>query len=587
MGAADASSVEQKSEHDAMSDSKQAMEKVASMPSETANVADEDERSVKLSGKTIMAVTAVCLIYFAQLTILVGVGAQGQTIAGHFNATDKVSWLSAPITIFTVVLCPMVSQACDYWGRKWFLTILVFIGALGALIIAQAKSINMIIAGVSVMGVAFGNQPLLHAVVSEVLPRRWRGYGQGGTAAANSMGSVFGVVVGAALNRTNDPTKDGFRTYFYIVMAVHIVAGLLTLVGYNPPPTKKQKEFRGRTMDKLRTLDWGGFALLAAGLTLFCLALSWSQNPYPWSEPHVCATFAVGMAFALGLVVYETWFVKEGMFHHGLFNMGRNFPICLFCIFTDGIAFFAANLYFAFEVNMLYEKDTMLVNARLVVWFVACIVGAMATGLWCARFRNARWLTVCALLLMTISFALFSKADRSTNNAVWGYAVPLGIGLGMSITTLVTIAQLSTPPGLIALASGLMISVRSIGATCGIAIYNAIFVAEMSHLGDNVAHAAISHGLNPQFVGQFIGALTSRNETLMAMIPNVTGEIIEAGADALVGTYNTGFDHVWIAAASFAALAALSAAFLYDPVKEFNMRVDAPMEEKSEEESVI
>jgi len=256
----------------------------------------------------------------------------------------------------------MVSQACDFWGRKWFLTLLVFCGAIGSLIVAQAKSMGMVIAGVSIVGVSFGNQPLLHAVVSEVLPRRWRGYGQGACAAANSLGCILGLVVGAALNRTNDPTKEGFRNYFYMTMAIHIVAGLLTLVGYNPPPTTKQKEYRGRTMDKLKKLDWAGFVLLAAGLTLFCLGLSFSQNPYPWTDPHVCATFAVGMAFVVALVVYETWFTKEGMFHHGLFQMGRNYAICLFCVFTDGISFFAANLYFAFEVCL---RKTKLLSASM------------------------------------------------------------------------------------------------------------------------------------------------------------------------------------------------------------------------------
>ena len=68
------------------------------------------------------------------------------------------------------------------------------------------------------------------------------------------------------------------------------------------------------------------------------------------------------MAFVVALVVYETWFTKEGMFHHGLFQMGRNYAICLFCVFTDGISFFAANLYFAFEVCL---RKTKLLSASM------------------------------------------------------------------------------------------------------------------------------------------------------------------------------------------------------------------------------
>ncbi|KAJ6437285.1 siderophore iron transporter [Purpureocillium lavendulum] len=592
--AADNSSGEHKFEHDIMADSKPTVEQLT--PSASAA---ESEPRPRLHAKTFFAVAAVCLIYFAQLTVLLvntpGLCGnfpltvflqQGVTIAGHFNESGKVSWLTAPITILTVVMCPVVSQACDYFGRKWFLTLLTFLGAVGCVIVSRATTMNMAIAGMGVVGISFGTQPLLHAVVSEVLPRRWRGYGQGAAAACNSLGCVLGLIVGAVLNRTNDPTKEGFRYYFYMGMAVHVLASLLCLVGYNPPPTQKQREYSGRTMDKLKMLDWVGYVLMAAGLTIFCLALSWSQNPYPWSDPHVCATFAVGIAFMVALVVYETYFKKDGMFDHGLFSMNRNYAICLFCVFTDGIAFFAANIYFAFEVNVVYETDALLINTNFVVCFVSVVVGAMLTGLWCAKFRSGRWITVAALTLMVIFFAVMAKTDQSTRQAVWGYPVLLGFALGMSITSIVTLAQLSTPVGLIALASGLIISIRSVGATVGIAIYNALFVAELAHMGENIANAIIPMGLNPEDVGAFIGALNTRNETAIVMIPNVTGPMIEAGVDALVNTYLSGFHHVWIAGACFAAVAAISACFLYDPVKEFNFHVDAPMEETNEKDVI-
>lgn len=210
---------------------------------------------------------------------------------------------------------------------------------------------NMAIAGFSVIGISFGAQPLLHTVTSEVLPRRWRGWGQAANMTSNGLGSILGLLIGGALNRTNDPTSDGFRYYFYMAMAFYLAAVLLTIAAYNPPETERQKQFAGRTMDKLKMLDWVGYLLLASGLVLFCVGLSWSQNPYPWSDAHVSATFAVGLALAVCLIGYETFLKKDGMFHHGLFNGNRNFSISLFCVFAEGVGFFAANIYFAFQVR--------------------------------------------------------------------------------------------------------------------------------------------------------------------------------------------------------------------------------------------
>lgn len=223
-------------------------------------------------------------------------------------------------------------------------------GAVGSIIVARATSMNMAIGGFCVTGICFGVQPLLHTVTSEVLPRRWRAWGQAADMVSNGLGSICGLLVGGALNRTNDPTSNGFRNYFHMAMGWYVFAAVLCLVAYNPPETEKQKEFKGRTADKLRMLDWIGYALLAGGLVLFCIGLSWSQNPYPWSDAHVSATFATGLALAVGLVVYETYFKKDGMFHHGLFTNNRNFSLATFCVFAEGVAFFAANTYFAFQV---------------------------------------------------------------------------------------------------------------------------------------------------------------------------------------------------------------------------------------------
>lgn len=253
------------------------------------------------------------------------------------------------MAIFTVVLGPIVAQAADYWGRKWFLVGLSFSSALGGLITARATSMNMAIAGCCLIGTAFGMQPLLHAVVSEVLPRAWRGWAQSIVMLSNALGLFAGLVVGGALTRDGDP--NGLRTFFYIGMAFFLLTGSICVFAYRPPLRQLQKL---PLRDKLLRLDWVSYGLLASGLVLFCLGLSFLR-PYSWRDPLVSAPFAIGLVLAIALGIYEYRFKKDGMFHHGLFKGDRNFAISLICIFSEGIGFFAANQYFAFEVWFLKE----------------------------------------------------------------------------------------------------------------------------------------------------------------------------------------------------------------------------------------
>lgn len=368
----------------------------------------------------------------------------------------------------TVVLGPIVSQAADYWGRKWFLVILTTFGVVGSIIVARGSSMGMVISGFTVTGIAYGAQPLLHVVASEVLPRRWRGYGQAADMASNSLGSVIGLLIGGALNRTSNPASSGFRSYSYITMAGFAVAVVLTLFVYSPPQTKNQKQFT--TREKLGKLDWIGYALLSGGLVLFCLGLSWSENPYPWSDPRVSATFAIGLTVALALVTYEIFFKKDGMFHHGLFTRNRNFSIAIFCVFCEGIAFFSANTYFAFQVSVLYETDNLIVGFRYTIVLLTCMFASILAGFYSALQRRVRWITFSSFVLFITFFVCMATTNRGSTKPVWGYPILIGTALGITLTSLVTVAQLSTPPELIAIASGLIISIRSLGGTVGLAI---------------------------------------------------------------------------------------------------------------------
>ncbi|KAL0932703.1 siderophore iron transporter [Colletotrichum truncatum] len=455
----------------------------------------------------------------------------------------------------TVVLGPIFSQAADYWGRKWFIVIPTLFGAIGCVIVSRAMDINTCIAGFCVMGIAFGAQPLLHTVSSEVLPRKWRAYAQASDMISNGLGSILGLLVGGAFNRTNNPASDGFRSYFYLALALYAVSAIICIVAYNPPLRPLQKQLT--TMEKLGKLDWVGYFLMASGLVLFCLGLSWLKNPYEWSDPHVCATFAVGVALFLALVVYETWFKKDGLFHHGLFTNNRNFSLVITCVFAEGIAFFAANTYFAFQVSVLYETDAVLVGTRYALMSIASMFGSVACGWYCAKTHRLRWLTVGAFVIFVVFFACMATTDQGSSKPVWFYPVLLGLGLGMTLTTLITAAQLCIPPDLIAIASGLILSVRSLGGTIGIAIYNVIFNDSMSHMPGNIAKAVIPAGFNPENLGMLIGGLTTHNDELIAHIPGITPEIIGKAANALLGTYVSSFQKVWIAAACFVAVAVI------------------------------
>jgi hypothetical protein len=175
---------------------------------------------------------------------------------------------------------------------------------------------------------------------------------QGGLNAAGGLGGVVAFLGGQSLINMG---PEGWRKIWYIVTALMGASGLIIAALYWPPPMPLQKTLT--TGEKLKRLDWVGYLLLAAGLALLCMGLSWAESPYAWSNAHVVACIVVGGAVIIALVIHQIFFQKHGLLDHDLFKKDRNFAIAILCFFLDGMIFWAYNSYFPFQMATLYAYD--------------------------------------------------------------------------------------------------------------------------------------------------------------------------------------------------------------------------------------
>lgn len=75
-----------------------------------------------------------------------------------------------------------------------------------------------------------------------------------------------------------------------------------------------------------------------------------------------------------------------------------------------------------------------------------------------------------SFLAYVVFFALMAEIKLSNTAGTWAYPILMGIGLGWSLTYLVAAAQLSAPAHLIGLTSGILLSIRSLGASIALGI---------------------------------------------------------------------------------------------------------------------
>uniref|UniRef100_A0A0D2Y777 Major facilitator superfamily (MFS) profile domain-containing protein n=1 Tax=Fusarium oxysporum (strain Fo5176) TaxID=660025 RepID=A0A0D2Y777_FUSOF len=441
------------------------------------------------------------------------------------GGTGQTVWYSSCITILTVVLNPPIGQVADYWGRKAILVIMPLAGVVGSIIVSRAQSSGTLIAGFAILGLNYGSQSLSVAVMSEILPRHYRPIGQAVGSVSTALGAIIALLMGGGLLRHGD--NSNYRIFWYVTAGLYALASLGCLIGYNPPPRDLQVSLD--VSQKLKSLDWVGYALFAPALVLFCIALSWSQNPYSWDSANILAPFIISIVALIIFIVYEWRFKKDGMLHHELWRH-RNFAISLFVIFVEGIAFFAANSYFVFQISLVYDVSFLSGSVNFAILFIAAGVFSPVFGLWSSKRKTLRPPLVLGAICLLAFFILLATSKIDTPRyAFWIYPILPGIALPSIVPLSMVSAQFATTPELIALTSALMTSIRSLGGSIGLAINNAVLHNALDkELPKKIAEAALPLGLPASSLPALIQGLASQNKQAVAAVPGLTPEIAQA-----------------------------------------------------------
>ena len=473
---------------------------------------------------------------------LVGSGLLAQTITRAIGGSDKATWITLAVTIPSICIGPSVAQATDFWGRKWFVVVGMFLGTVGTIVVSRSNDIATAIAGQTIAGIGGSpTQALTHAIMSEILPRKHRPLAQAAIQISVGLASVTGLYVGGAMCRHN---PEGFRHFYYFVAACFFATGLLFALLYRPLARELQLL---SLWEKVQAFDIVGTILTLVAFLGICIGLGWSQNPYSWSNLHVFLPFVIGIVALVAIAIYAYWIRRDGIYHWELFK-SRNFVIAEVCFFAEGFLFLAFNNYLGYQISVLYGKDLFLTALEYSVAWYLVPVGAFSVGLYSTRTKTIRAPVVFSFLLMAVFWAAMAgTTDSSTGNQIYGLVILYGYSLGIAICILIVLAQLSIPSELVATATGLSLATRAAGGTVGLAVYDALFNNEISNkLVSEVSQAALSLGLPPASLRALLGALEADDQAAFAHVPGITPQIIQASVHAFKSVFSKAFQHVYI-----------------------------------------
>ncbi|MFI6035207.1 MFS transporter [Streptomyces sp. NPDC051315] len=472
------------------------------------------------------ALVASMLVLGFDLTIL---NVALPTMARDLGAgTGEQQWMAdAYVVVFAALMLP-AGLLGDRFGRRRMLIGGLGVFLAGSLVGALADDVTPVVAARAVMGVGGALiTPLALSVLPSLFPPGERGRAVALVSTGSALGLPLGPIIGGWL-------LDHFWWGSVFLINVPMAAiGILACVVLLP----ETRDPASPTVDALST------AFTAAGLGALIYAIIEAPER-GWADPLVLGTFA-GSAVLLAALVRRERRTARPMLDMTLLT-DRGF--LLNALAATLVMFVLSGLLFVVPpyLQAVLGNDALGTGIRLLPLVGGLAVAARAVPALSERF-GAR-AAVCAGLVVLAFAGLLGS--RTTADSGYGFTALwlslAGAGFGLALLPAMTAALATLPADRAGSGSGLLMTLRQVGAAIGIAVLGSLLSAAFRDRLDVT-------GLPP-------GAAETAGDSVVAahlVAERVGSAHLAASAD---GAYVHGMDLVLIVSGVAALVSALLAA---------------------------
>jgi DHA2 family multidrug resistance protein len=392
-------------------------------------------------------------------------------MAGSVSASaDQITWVLTSYIVAGAVVMPLTGFVTARFGRKT-----VFLVAIGGFTIASmlcgiASSLPEIVVFRLLQGV-FGAplMPLSQAQLLDINPPEKHGQAMAIWSSGVLLGPILGPTLGGYLT-----DNFSWRWCFYI----NVPIGAVALAGV-------WMFIAGHRAERRRPFDLLGYGSLAIFVSAFQLLLDrgatqdWFQSAEVWA-------YAVTAAAALWIFVTQTMTAKHPFIEPRLLA-DRNFVTANIFGFFVGVLLFStmALLPPMLQTLMNYPVMTsgLVMMPRGLGSLVATQVAGRLVGRVDTRIILAMGLSIGAFALMQMTH--FDLSMNSRPVMVTGFFQ--GLGMGMLMIPLATVAFATMPGELRAEGSALFSLVRNLGSSVGISVMQALVTNHVQVMHESLA----------------------------------------------------------------------------------------------------
>jgi EmrB/QacA subfamily drug resistance transporter len=404
-----------------------------------------------------------CMTYALAQTLVVPAIPEIAEQTGSSSAS--ASWLLTGFLLAAAISTPIAGKLGDVYGKGVTLAAVMGVFALGSVVCALATTLEPLIAGRVLQGVAGGVFPLAFGIVRDTFPPRLV---PGGLAIVSTL---FGIGAGLGLPLSGVIVEHaGIAWMFWLCLAMSLPAAAAALALI---PRYDDRAERVR-------VDWIGALLLSLALAAVLLGLT-QANGWGWGSPPTVGLIAGGLA------LLAVWVAVEARQREPLIELGvlrqRSVAATNLAALCIGVAMFVSFLL----VPQLAQSDgpgglgLSITDAGLLILptaLVQLVMGPVA-GAVGARIGFRATLVVGAACCAAALAMLVVEHDR-----IWDFLVSgmlIGMGIAFAYASMANLIVDAVPQWEVGIATGINTVTRTVGGALGVAVATALVASGPLH----------------------------------------------------------------------------------------------------------
>jgi len=451
----------------------------------------------KYRGNPWVVLIIMSLGFFMTLLDLTIVNIAIPNMITKLNASlDGILWVINAYALVLAVLLITAGRLGDLRGQRPMFILGVLVFTLASAACGLSPTVGWLVAFRAVQGVGAALlMPQTLAILTTVFPPERRGAAFGVWGAVAGVATIAGPTLGGLLVSAFD-----WRYIFYINVPVGAVVIVMSIFLIPDVRTGNQHK-----------MDVTGVILASLALLAICYGLVEGQK-YNWG--HITSFLSIPLVIGAGLVLLAIFlFVqartqdREPLVPFGLFK-DRNYSLMNWVSGAVSIGMMGIFLPFTIYLQSALGFSALkagltMAPASIVSMFVAPVAGRLTDRI------GGKLILFTGLLFFAAGMGLTSALATTSSN--WPRFVPTlalaGFGMGCTFAPMTTTAMRSVRPQTAGAASGMINTVRQVGAVFGTAAVGALLQNRLTTTLPAAARAhaaALPAAVRGKFISQFV-----------------------------------------------------------------------------------